>query len=129
MIQITNLDYHYLKKIKILRSLNLTFMPGKIYGLLGKNGAGKSTIIKNITGMLFPTDGTCNVFGLNPKNREVDFLKDLFFIPEEYYLPNISIQKLIDIYKDFYPRFDINQFDAYLKSFQIEKNRKPMTFP
>jgi ABC-2 type transport system ATP-binding protein len=124
MIEIQNLSYHYSRKTEILKALSLTFSPGKIYGLLGKNGAGKSTLIKNITGMLFPTEGTCNVFGLNPKNRKVDFLKDLFFVPEEYYLPNISIQNLIDIYKDFYPKFDTNQFDSYVESFQIKKDRK-----
>ena len=124
MIQINNLSYQYSKKLKILSALDLTFLPGRIYGLLGKNGAGKSTIIKNIAGMLFPTSGTCKVFGFNPQNREVDFLKDIFFVPEEYYLPNISIHKLIDIYKDFYPNFDEHQFDSYLESFQIEKNRK-----
>ena len=124
MIEIENLSYHYSKKVEILKALNLTFLPGKIYGLLGKNGAGKSTIIKNITGILFPTSGTCNVFGFNPKNRKVDFLQNLFFVPEEYYLPNITIQKLINIYKDFYPNFDVQQFDNYVESFQIEKSRK-----
>ncbi|MFK7775817.1 MAG: ATP-binding cassette domain-containing protein [Saprospiraceae bacterium] len=124
MIEIENLSYHYSKKVEILKALNLTFLPGKIYGLLGKNGAGKSTIIKNITGMLFPTGGKCNVFGFNPKHRKVDFLKNLFFVPEEYYLPNITIQKLIDIYKNFYPNFDVQQFDNYVESFQIEKSRK-----
>lgn len=124
MIEIKNLSYQYSRKIEVLKALSLTFSPGKIYGLLGKNGAGKSTIIKNITGMLFPTNGTCEVFGWNPRNRAVDFLKDLFFVPEEYYLPNISIRKLVNIYKDFYPKFDVEQFGSYLESFQIEKNRK-----
>jgi len=124
MIEIKNLCYQYSRKVEVLKALNLTFSPGKIYGLLGKNGAGKSTVIKNITGMLFPTSGTCSVFGWNSKNREVGFLEDLFFIPEEYYLPNISIQKLIDIYKNFYPKFDANQFDVYVEFFQIDKNRK-----
>ncbi|MDF1699084.1 MAG: ABC transporter ATP-binding protein [Saprospiraceae bacterium] len=124
MIQIDNVSFQYSKKMKILTSLNLTFHPGKIYGLLGKNGAGKSTVIKNITGMLFPTNGTINVFGSSPRKREVDFLKDLFFVPEEYYLPNISIQKLIHIYKNFYPKFDLEQFDSYLDTFLISKDRK-----
>jgi len=124
MIQIKNLSYQYSKKVEILKALTITFSPGTIYGLLGKNGAGKSTLIKNITGMLLPTSGKCDVFGMNPKNREVSFLSDLFFVPEEYYLPNITIRKLIDIYKDFYPRFDKDQFNSYLDTFDIEKTRK-----
>lgn len=124
MININNLGYRYSKKVQIFSELNLTFLPGKIYGLLGKNGAGKSTLIKNITGMLFPTEGTCNVFGSTPKKREVNFLKDLFFVPEEYYLPNLAIQELVDLYKGFYPNFDTNQFDNYTKEFKIEKSKK-----
>lgn len=124
MITISNLEYRYSKKNLIFSGLNLTFSPGKIYGLLGKNGAGKSTLIKNITGMLFPTKGTCNVFNVSPKNREVNFLKDLFFVQEEYYLPNLSINELVKVYKDFYPNFDTNQFGAYVNEFKIEKSKK-----
>lgn len=124
MIKTNNLCYRYSKKIEIFNNLNLTFKPGKIYGLLGKNGAGKSTLIKNITGMLFPTYGTCEVFGKTPKKREVSFLKDLFFVPEEYYLPNLTINDLIKVYKDFYPNFDVNQFNSYLQTFKIEKNKR-----
>ncbi len=124
MIDINKLSYSYSKKVQIFKELDLTFLPGKIYGLLGKNGTGKSTLIKNITGMLFPTEGTCEVFGTIPKKREVGFLKDLFFVPEEYYLPNLAIQELVDIYKDFYPNFDTNQFNNYTKEFKIEKSKK-----
>ncbi|TVZ55005.1 ABC-2 type transport system ATP-binding protein [Lutibacter sp. Hel_I_33_5] len=124
MIKTINLGYQYSKKVQIFNNLNLTFSPGKIYGLLGKNGAGKSTLIKNITGMLFPTKGISEVFGLVPKNREVSFLKELFFVPEEYYLPNLTINELVTIYKDFYPNFDTNQFNNYTKEFKIEKSKK-----
>lgn len=124
MIKIQDLGYKYTKNQPILNQLHLHFLPGKIYGLLGKNGAGKSTLIKNITGMLFPTQGSCEVFGYMPKDREVAFLKDLFFVPEEYYLPNIKIQTLIDTYKGFYPNFDTQQFDAYVQEFELDKQRK-----
>ena len=124
MIHINNLGYRYSKKVSIFNDLNIHFEAGKIYGLLGKNGAGKSTLIKNITGMLFPTEGTCEVFGAIPKKRDVLFLKELFFVPEEYYLPNLTINELIKIYRDFYPNFDENQFDNYTKEFNIEKSKR-----
>ena len=74
--------------------------------------------------MLFPTSGTCEIFEESPKNRSVNFLKNLFFVPEEYYLPNLSIDDLVNIYKDFYPNFDTNQFDGYIKEFKIEKHKR-----
>lgn len=124
MINIQDLGYRYTKTQPVFNKLDLQFLPGRIYGLLGKNGAGKSTLIKNITGMLFPTEGSCEVFGNMPKYRGVDFLQDLFFVPEEYYLPNIQIQDLVDIYKGFYPSFDALQFDEYVQEFKIDKHRK-----
>ena len=127
MIQINNLEYRYSKKNQIFKDLSMHFESGKIYGLLGKNGAGKSTLIKNITGMLFPTSGTCEVFGAIPKKRKVSFLKDLFFVSEEYYLPNLTINELIRTYKNFYPNFDEDQFDSYANEFQIAKSKRTST--
>lgn len=124
MIKIQSMEYNYSKKINIFKDMNLEFSSGKIYGLLGKNGVGKSTLIKNITGMLFPTKGSCEVFGLTPGKREVKFLQYLFFVPEEYHLPNLTIKELISVYKDFYPKFDVDQFDAYIKEFNISKDKR-----
>lgn len=124
MILIDNLVYQYSKKETVLKNITVEFCPGKIYGLLGKNGAGKSTLIKNLTGMLFPTSGSCEVHRRNPKNREVAFLKDLFFVPEEYYLPNISISQLIKVYSKFYPHFNTEQFESYLSTFDIKPSKK-----
>lgn len=124
MIQVKNLNFQYTSKTKILKDINLTFLPANIYGLLGKNGVGKSTIIKNIAGMLFPSSGTCSVFNQTPKHRKISFLKDIFFVPEAYYLPNIAIKNLISIYSEFYPKFDTKQFFTYLKEFQIDIHRK-----
>ena len=124
MIQLDRLGYQYARKEPILNEISIEFSAGNIYGLLGKNGAGKSTLIKNITGMLFPTKGYCKVNGFIPKNREVDFLKNLFFLPEEYYLPNISIRQLLKVYPKFYPNFKLDQFKGYLDSFNISLSKK-----
>lgn len=124
MIQVDRLGYQYAKKEPILQGISIEFFPGRIYGLLGKNGAGKSTFIKNLTGMLFPTHGNCQVNGFTPKHREVAFLKDLFFVPEEYYLPNISIHQLIQVYRKFYPHFNPDQFKGYLDTFELNESKK-----
>ena len=124
MIHINHLEYQYTKKEPILKDVSIDFSPGKIYGLLGKNGAGKSTLIKNMTGMLFPTKGSCRVNGYAPYKREVAFLKNLFFVPEEYYLPNISINQLVKVYQKFYPYFSNSQFMEYLHTFDINPSKK-----
>ncbi|GEO06377.1 ABC transporter ATP-binding protein [Adhaeribacter aerolatus] len=124
MIKLENFYYRYSRNQELFRGLNLELLPGQIYGLLGKNGAGKSTLIKNIGGILFPTTGTCHVFGLEPKQRQVSFLKDIFFIPEECYLPNLTVKQFIRVYAPFYPNFDLNQYQSYLDAFGIEPSRK-----
>ncbi|MEM8892714.1 MAG: ABC transporter ATP-binding protein, partial [Bacteroidota bacterium] len=118
------LGYQYAKKEPILKEISVEFSAGKIYGLLGKNGAGKLTLIKNMTGMLFPATGSCKVNGFIPGNRELAFLQKLFFVPEEYYLPNVTIRQLLKVYPKFYPNFDSQQFKGYLDTFDIPFAKK-----
>lgn len=124
MISIRNLSYRYSQNIRLFNGLSLDLLPGKMYGLLGKNGAGKSTLIKNIGGLLFPTAGRCAVFGLEPRHRQVAFLRDIFFIPEECHLPELTIKQLIQIYAPFYPLFDEEQYRGYLSDFGLSETRK-----
>ena len=124
MISIRNLSYRYSKNIRLFNGLSEDLLPGKMYGLLGKNGAGKSTLIKYIAGLLFPTTGTYQVFGREPRQRKVAFLGDIFFIPEECHLPDLTIKQLIRIYGPFYPQFDVQQYRGYLSKFGIEESRK-----
>ena len=120
MIEIQSLTFGYSKEKILFKDLNLSLKPGHIYGLLGKNGAGKSTLIKNITGLAFPQKGTCTINGLNSSKRSPDLLEDFFLIPEEIYLPAISIRKFISNIAGFYPKFDKNQFLQYLKEFELD---------
>jgi ABC-2 type transport system ATP-binding protein len=96
MINIENLTFGYHKKQAVLENLDLHLKPGHIYGLLGRNGAGKSSLLHNICGLLFPDAGTCQVAGKNPADRSPEFLQQVFLLPEEIYLPNISIKSSLD---------------------------------
>lgn len=121
MIDIQNLHFSY-KKTKVFDNLNLQFQPGHIYGLLGKNGTGKSTLLKNIAGLLFPRQGIVTANGFVPGQRHPEFLKDVFMVPEEYYLPNISIASFVKNEAPFYPNFSREQFNAYLQSFEVPQD-------
>ncbi|WP_346236267.1 ATP-binding cassette domain-containing protein [Niabella insulamsoli] len=118
MITIQNLHFSYRNK-KVFNGLSLSFSPGHIYGLLGKNGTGKSTLLKNIIGSLFPTGGSIAALGRTPAKREPAFLQDVFIVPEEFYLPDVSIAKFIASNAPFYPRFNKDQFASYLGEFDI----------
>lgn len=124
MIEISHLTFGYSRKRLLFEDLSLSLQPGHIYGLLGKNGAGKSTLLKNITGLAFPLKGSCKVNGRVSAERSPDFLQDLFLIPEEIYLPPVSIREFISNTARFYPKFSTDQFSQYLDEFEIDARVK-----
>jgi len=119
MINISNLTFGYGKKKILFQDLNLHMQEGHIYGLLGKNGAGKSTLLKNIAGLVFPQQGTCEVNGYNAAKRLPAFLQDLFFIPEEVYMPSLTATQFVKSTAHFYPAFDEMQFSKMLTEFDV----------
>ena len=119
MLKINDLQYHYRKSAPLFQNLDLEIAPGNIYGLLGRNGAGKSTLLKLMTGLLFPKAGDISLFGYNPVNRSPDLLAEIFFLPEDLYVPTVTINTFVNSYGDFYPRFDRAAFDRYLGEFAI----------
>lgn len=124
MITINDLAFSYKKKKPLFSNLNLQLSEGRIHGLLGKNGAGKTTLLKLVSGLLFPTNGIISTLGYNPANRKPSMLQDIYFLFEEFTLPDFSIQKFKDVYYSFYPKFNENQFAEYLSEFEIHDNEK-----
>jgi ABC-2 type transport system ATP-binding protein len=118
MISIQDLSFSYKKK-PLFEGLNLQFEAGHIYGLLGKNGTGKSSLLRNIAGLLSPKKGSIKVNGFTPFERLPLFLEDVFLVPEEFYLPNVTIPDLIKNYSPFYPRFNSSKFNNYISVFEI----------
>ena len=129
MISIENLYFSYPKN-EIFRGLNLQIKQGYIYGLLGKNGTGKSTLLSNIAGLLFPRAGSIKVLNYKPGDRRPAFLQDIFLIPEEFYLPDTSIPNLVKYTGPFYRWFNEELFSAYLKEFNIsyESNLQNLSY-
>ncbi len=124
MIQIQNLSFDYGKRKPVFKHLNLNLAEGNVYGLLGKNGSGKSSLLRNMAGLLFPSQGTCTVNGFEAKNRQPAFLQELFFLPEEFHTPSVKISAYVATYAPFYPNFSKSQFQDYLKEFQLSENDK-----
>jgi len=119
MTEIKDLHFSYKKHEPLFTGVNLTLPPGNIYGLLGKNGAGKTTLLKIIAGLLFPKEGSRTVSGYSSASRSVELLKEIFFLPEEFYVPQVSADTYRKLYSPFYPRFSSEDFEQSLSEFDI----------
>jgi len=119
MLQVSNLSFGYNKKRLLYKDLSLSLEKGSIYGLLGKNGAGKSTLLKNLVGLLFPKKGHISVNGFTPHKRQPAFLETVYMIPEEVYVPSLTISGYMKLYAPFYPGFDKEKFYQYLEQLEV----------
>ncbi|MBR1627296.1 MAG: ABC transporter ATP-binding protein [Bacteroidales bacterium] len=119
MIEIKNLDFHYNKKHKVLSDIDLQLTNGRIVGLLGKNGVGKSTLLHLIAGLQFPINGSITVDEFAPQKRNVAFLQNMFLLGEEVPSTTMTINKFVKINSVFYPEFSQQAFTDYLTEFEI----------
>ncbi|MDF2454084.1 MAG: transporter ATP-binding protein [Cytophagaceae bacterium] len=118
MVEIQDLTYAYKKKA-VFNGLTITFEAGNIYGLLGKNGTGKSTLFKNICGLLKPGKGEVKVAGQASKLRDPDMLSKIFMLPEDFFVPPVKIKDFTATLAPFYPNFSYTDFDQYILEFDI----------
>jgi ABC-2 type transport system ATP-binding protein len=124
MITIKDLSFAYPKKEKLFRNLAMELKSGSVTGLLGTNGAGKTTFLKLLAGLLAKSGGQLKVNGFDPFDRQVGFLNDMYFIPEEYYLDPVKISNYVRANSAFYPRFDQGKFYSILKDFMLNPEEK-----
>ena len=107
---------------QILKDINLKIPRGKIIGLLGKNGTGKSTLIKLINDLLTPTSGEILINGEKPgvKSKEI-----ISYLPERTYLDKeMTIKQVIKYFEEFYKNFDTQKAIKLLKDLNLDMNTK-----
>lgn len=120
MVTIENLSFEYRgSQKKLFEDFSLSIEKGKVYGLLGKNGVGKSTLLYLITGLLKPKCGGVCFDKVNVSQRLPKTLQDIYIVPEEFELPSISFRKYVECNKSFYPRFSMDDLEKYLKCFEL----------
>ncbi len=124
MIHISQMSYSYPKKDKLFDSMSLSFEKGKIYGLLGKNGMGKSTLLRLIGGYLFPISGDILLDGTSPQKRHPQLTQKIFLLSEEFLLPDLSIEDYKKAYNPFYDAFDHKVFYEVISGFGLQSSSK-----
>lgn len=106
MLKIENVTYGYNAMHNVLENFSLRFEEPGIYGLLGRNGTGKSTLLYLIMGLLRPRRGTITFEGHNTQERTPEALGEMFIVPEEYNLPEVTLPAYVGTLRPFYPNFD-----------------------
>ena len=118
MINIQNIKFAYSREV-VLDDFSLQFDKGGIYGLLGKNGTGKSTLLYLMMGLLRPQKGIVSIDGIDATLRRPEVLSEMFLVPEEYDLPTISLKSYVKAIKPFYPRFSEDLLKQCLDNFEM----------
>ena len=121
MVRVDNIHFAYRKNRPLFSGLHLSLDAGHIYGLLGRNGSGKSTLLKNIAGLAFPQSGHCYINGVEATKRKVSTLEQIYFLPEEIYVPSINAAQFIRTTAGFYPKFNKEHFYHYLKILDVDE--------
>ena len=121
LLEIKKLNKSFNDK-KVLKDINLSITSGKIIGLLGKNGTGKSTLIKLINDLLTPTSGEILI---NGKPVGVESKKIISYLPERTYLDkSMTVEKVIEYFEDFYDNFDSKKAKKLLKDLDLDIKQK-----
>lgn len=119
MIQLKDITFSYDSKQEVFRDFSLELEKGGIYGLLGKNGTGKSTLLYLVTGLLNPSHGNVCVDGMRPFDRRPELMRDMFIVPEEFELPAVSLKTYVDVIRPFYPKFSMDLLRRCLEGFEM----------
>ena len=125
MINVQNISFHYKgQKALVFDGFSLQLEENRIYGLLGKNGTGKSTLLYLLSGLLRPNNGYVSVDGVEARKRQPEMLHDIFLVTEEFELPAMRLSEYVKLYRPFYPNFSDEVLDNCLKDFELDRGVK-----
>lgn len=120
MIQFSDITFSYAGSDKtIFNDFNLTFQPGHIYGILGPNGTGKTTLLYICMGLLQVEKGKVIIDERNVAKREHILLKEMFIVPEEFELPEMTLHEYVETFRPFYPHFSDDILHRCLDEFEL----------
>ena len=127
MIKADNLTKRF-QGVTAVDHIHAEIQDGTVFGLIGTNGAGKSTFLRMAAGILKPDEGTITLDG-ESVFEDIWVKARCFYIPDEpYFLGNGTPDDMKTFYQGIYPNFDTDRFGRLLKSFELDGRRKIQTF-
>ena len=123
MIEINDLGFSYGQN-PVLKNISMKLNEGRIYGLLGENGVGKTTLLTLLCGLKKPQKGSIDIDGYNPYDRKPSFLADQYYLSDEVAAVNMKAIDYARNYGKFWEKFDMNKFLEIMKVFENDPEQK-----
>lgn len=127
MIKVENVEKYY-GKIKALNGVSLTVKDGSIYGLIGTNGSGKSTVLRAMAGIFRAEKGKIEIDGENIYENPILKRRIVYISDDQFIIPSSTAEDVKDFYKNMYPNFDTEEFDKLTDRFSLDRKRQIMGF-
>jgi len=123
MLQVNNLSFSYGPRL-VLENIQMNLEPGKVYGLLGENGVGKTTLLTLLCGLKKPRTGEIRVDGQDPYRREPSLLERQFYLPDEV-MPVRSTALAFGKERGiFWPNFRLDKYNDLLKELEVDPQHR-----
>lgn len=127
MIKVSNISKSF-DNIKAVDNISCEIKNSSIFGLIGSNGAGKSTFLRILAGIIKPDSGDVSIDGKSVYEN-VSAKRSFFYISDEqFFIPNSTPKSMMEFYERIYPNFDSKRFFKLLSNFELDPKRKIKTF-
>ena len=127
MIEAVNLTKRF-DDIVAVDNINAQIKDGSVFGLIGTNGAGKSTFLRMAAGVLRPDGGTITIDGMEVFENEEAKRRFFYISDDQYFFSNSTPRDMMAYYRIVYPSFDKERFHGLMRSFDLDESRKINTF-
>ncbi|MDE6418646.1 MAG: ABC transporter ATP-binding protein [Duncaniella sp.] len=125
MLSVNHLTFAYGRDVKpVIDDVTLDIAPGSVYGLLGRNGVGKTTLLQLIAGALTPRSGWVDLLGYDTRSRYPRTMAEIMVIPDRLQLPAVSIATFARVSAPFYPRWSDDDMARCLDTFGLDPRQR-----
>lgn len=123
MLEVRNVCKSY-NKNQVLKDISLTVSPGEIHGLIGENSAGKTTLIKCVTG-IYKTDEGSILYDGQPVYDNPEVKEKIGYVADyNDYIKYYTVSRMVHMYENFYPKFNKERFNDYNQIFKLPVNKR-----
>lgn len=123
MIRIEKLGFSY-GQVPVLKNITMNLEPGKIYGLLGENGVGKTTLLTLLAGLKKPLQGNIDIDGSTPYSRAPQVLENQFYLADEMLPVPMKAAEYARITGEFWPNYKQDTFEEIMELFENTSDKK-----